>query len=378
MPRPLDPPPLGASARLQFPYMVWAHTESARSPYSLTQSGMPNADPSFLAELGDFDIGHPSREALPALEARLGELFGLPPDRVLVTLGASGGMHLAALRYMRSGSRVVVDVPSYEPFRALPSYLGAEVLPLRRRLEDGWLVDPREVRRLLARGSGPGHVFLANLHNPTGVCLDRERMQAIALEAQRAGGNLISCEVYMEYVPNARRVHAFELAPNGITIGSLTKAYGLGALRIGWMLLGEGLARERLSLQDMAYLTYVDPPTATLRAARLALDRLPQLLEPVARIERESRPLWKHWLEHTPGVEAIVPEFGIIAFPRIAGAGDTLALAEYLVREHQVDVVPGEFFGLPGHLRLGCGVPAATLAEGLGRLARGLEGWRRR
>jgi aspartate/methionine/tyrosine aminotransferase len=358
--------------------MSWAHTESARSPYSLTQSGMPIADASFLAELGAFDIGHPSREALPALEARIGELFGLPASRVLVTLGASGGMHLCALRYMRTGARVVVDVPSYEPFRALPSYLGAELLPLRRKLEDGWLVEPADVRRLLARGMGTGHVFIANLHNPTGAFLDRARMQALAAEAERAGGNLISCEVYMEYVPNARRVHAFELAPNGISIGSLTKAYGLGALRIGWILLGEGLERERVHLQDMAYLAYVDPPTATLRAARLALDRLPQLLEPLARIERESRPAWKRWLESTDGVAASTPEFGIIAFPRVTGAEDTLALAEFLVREHQVDVVPGEFFGLPGHIRVGCGVPAATLSEGLARLTRGLEAWRRR
>jgi aspartate/methionine/tyrosine aminotransferase len=358
--------------------MVWAHTESARSPYSLTQSGMPNADPTFFSELGTLDIGHPSREALPALEHRIAELFKVPVERVLVTLGASGGMHLCALRFLRPGARVVVDVPSYEPFRALPSYLGAEILPLRRRLEDGWLVDPAEVKRLLARGTGPGHVFLANLHNPTGAFLDRERMQAIAHEAERAGGNLISCEVYMEYVPNARRVHAFELAPNGISIGSLTKAYGLGALRIGWILLGEGLSRERLALQDMSYLTYVDPPTATLRAGRLALDRLPELLAPRARIERESRPQWKRWLEATDGVEAAVPEFGIIAFPKIEGAEDTLALAEYLVREHQVDVVPGEFFGLPGHVRVGCGVPAATLSEGLSRLTRGLAAWRRR
>jgi aspartate/methionine/tyrosine aminotransferase len=216
------------------------------------------------------------------------------------------------------------------------------------------------------------------LHNPTGAFLDRARMQAIAAEAERAGGNLISCEVYMEYVPNARRVHAFELAPNGISIGSLTKAYGLGALRIGWIVLGEGLERERVHLQDMAYLAYVDPPTAVLRAGKLALDRLPALLEPLARIERESRPLWKRWLENTAGVAASVPEFGIIAFPRIEGAEDTLALCEHLVREHQVDVVPGEFFGLPGHVRVGCGVPAATLEIGLERLTRGLESWRAR
>jgi len=361
--------------------MVWAHTSAVRSAYTLTQSGMPQAEASFLDDLGRYDIGHPSREALPALEARLAELFGVDRSRVIVALGATGGMHLAAWRFFRPGVRVVADVPSYEPFRSLPMYLGAELRPLRRRLEQGWQVDPDEVRGLLgakAPGKGPGHVFLANPHNPTGALLERDRMVEIARAAERAGGCLISCEVYMEYVPNLRRVHAFELAPNGISIGSLTKAYGLGALRIGWILLGEGLVQERAHLVDMAYLTYVDPPTAAMRAARLALDRLPELLRPLAVVERESRPIWKRWLENTPGVVGSVPEFGIIAFPGIEGVADTLALSESLAAEYEVDVVPGEFFGLPGHLRVSCGVPAATLEVALGRLESGIQAFRRR
>lgn len=379
--------PVTEPERLQFPYMVWAHTSATRSSYSLSQSGMPLAEPSFLDALGRFDLGHPAREALPALEGRLAELFGVDRERVIVALGASGGMHLCALRYFRPGSRVVADVPSYEPFRSLPMYLGADFRPVRRRMEDGWQVDPGEVRGLLGSArsgskgstgadSGRGHVFLANLHNPTGAFLERERMAAIAQAAERAGGNLISCEVYMEYVPNDRRVHAFEVAPNGISIGSLTKAYGLGPMRIGWIVLGEGLARERQHIVDMAYITYVDPPTATLRAGRLALDRLTELLQPLRVIERESRPMWERWLTRTEGIRCSVPEFGIIAFPRIEGVEDTIALSEYLAREHQVDVVPGEFFGLPGHLRIGCGVPAGTLEEGLARLERGIKAFR--
>jgi aspartate/methionine/tyrosine aminotransferase len=203
-------------------------------------------------------------------------------------------------------------------------------------------------------------------------------MAAIAAAAERAGGNLISCEVYMEFVPNERRVHAFEVAPNGISIGSLTKAYGLGPMRIGWIVLGEGLVRERQHIVDMAYLSYVDPPTAILRAGRLALDRLSTLLQPLRVIERESRPMWERWLKGTEGIRAVVPEFGIIAFPRVEGVDDTIALSEYLAREHRVDVVPGEFFGLPGHVRIGCGAPAATLEEGLARLERGIEAFRRR
>jgi aspartate/methionine/tyrosine aminotransferase len=279
---------------------------------------------------------------------------------------------------MRSGARVVVDVPSYEPFRALPSFLGAELRPLRRRPEDGWQIDPLEVRKLLAGGRGPGHVFLANPHNPTGALIERDRMQAIAREAERAGGHLIVCEVYMEYVPNERRVHAFELAPNGISIGSLTKAYGLGPLRAGWIVLGAALARDAVHVRDVAYLSYVDPPTATLAASHRALERLSALLEPLRRITIESRPMWERWLQGTPGVTSFVPEFGVIAYPRIADVIDTLSLADFLAREHQVDVVPGEFFGLPGHLRIGCAVPAATLEEGLARLARGIDAWRSR
>ncbi len=369
---PVTPP-----ERLQFPYMVWAHTSAVRSAYTLTQSGMPLADPAFLDVLGRLDIGHPTREALPAVEGRLAELFGVDRSRVIVALGASGGMHLCALRFFRPGARVVADVPSYEPFRALPMYLGADLRPLRRRLADGWQVDPGEIRGLLGKGSGPGHVFLANLHNPTGALLERERMAEVAREAERAGGCLISCEVYMDYVPRHRRVHAFQLAPNGISIGSLTKAYGLGSLRIGWILLGEGLAKERAHLVDMAYLAYVDPPAATLRAARLALDRLPDLLRPLATIERESRPIWERWLTKTEGIRSTVPEFGIIAFPRIEGVEDTIALSEYLATEHQVDVVPGEFFGAPGHLRISCGLPAATLEDGLARLTEGIRAFRR-
>ena len=110
--------------RLQFPYMVWAHTSAVRSAYTLTQSGMPLADPGFLDVLGRLDIGHPSREALPAVEAKLAELFGVDPARIVVALGATGGMHLAAQRLFRPGTRVVADVPSYEPFRALPKYIG--------------------------------------------------------------------------------------------------------------------------------------------------------------------------------------------------------------------------------------------------------------
>ena len=112
------------------------------------------------------------------------------------------------------------------------------------------------------------------------------------------------------------------------------------------------------------------------RAALWALDRLEALLAPLAEVEAKSRPPWAHWLATSREVDCVVPEHGIMAFPYVVGARESRELARRLQREHQVDVVPGEFFGAPGFVRVCFGVPEATLVEGLARLERGLAALR--
>ena len=368
-----------AAAELLFPYMHWAHGEAFASPYSLSQSGMPPPDMSLLGELSGSDLlGYPAATAQPDLEARIAEFFGVSSGRVLATSGASGAMLICALRWFR-GARVLIDRPSYEPFRALPALVGAHGEDLPRHLDRAWSLDPGQVRARVQELRGqPTHLFLSNPNNPTGAVLGAEGVHELAASAAESGGVLVCNEAYMEYGQPEERVHAACLHPQAVSIGTLSKAYGLGPLRIGWIVLGEELAAqgERERLLDLAYLTTLEPPTASMVAARRALDRLPELLQPVRRIEAESRPhLWR-WLGETEGVESLVPPFGILAFPRIEGVPDTRTFARWLAETHAVDVVPGEFFGMAGHLRLGCAVPEATLSEGLARLSQGLEEWR--
>lgn len=360
-----------APADLLFPYMFWARAEAWGTPWCLTQSGMPAPDPALFLRAGLPDLGPPGAEALPALEARLAQLFGTDPARVIVTPGASGAMLLSALGFF-PGARVVTEVPSYEPFRALPARFAADTRVVTRRAADGFRLPLEEVAGALA-GARPGHVFLSTPHNPTGNVLDDDELREVARLAERAGGILVSNEVYMEFARPAERRHAFALAPNALSIGNLTKAYGLGALRIGWIVLGEALAERRRELLDLSYLGWVDPPTAALRAALSALDSLETLLRPLRAFEAESRPLLERWLAESEVVEGFLGPLGLSAFPRVLGVGDTHALRRHLVDTEQVNVVPGEFFGLPGHVRVGYAVPPATLSEALERLERGIR-----
>jgi aspartate/methionine/tyrosine aminotransferase len=358
-----------------FPYMAFARNEAHGVRFPLFQSGMPTADPSLLA-CGPEQLEYAGKSALPSLQEGLAERFGVPPERVLVALGASGAMHLVAARWFRPGTLVLSEVPSYEPLRTLPQLFGAKAALVERRLEEGWRIDPSQVRRALAGVKGPAHVFLTNPNNPTGVLQGREEIAAIAREVEPTGGILISNEVYMEYVPRERRVHGFALAPNALSLGSLTKAYGLGSLRIGWIVLGEGLAEQRAALEDVTYMAWVDPPTPSLVLGRKALGQLAALRAPLERCEREVRPAVSKWLSTTEGVRAVLPEFGIIAFARLQGIDDTRALARRLASEFDVGVVPGEFFGSPGCVRIGFGGSREQVVGGLERLASGLAACR--
>jgi len=359
---------------LRFPYMVFARASGGGASHSLILSGMPAADPELLGPPEPPDLAF-AGEALAELQAALGAHLGVSPERVIVTVGASSAMLLTALTYFR-GARVASEVPSYEPLRALPGLVGGELRPLIRRHEEDWAVDPAAVRSALAGGSGPGHVLLTTPHNPSGTALEPDVLAAVAAEAERAGGLLIAGEVYLEFVPRARRRSVLELAPNVLSIGSLTKAYGLGALRLGWIALGEAVAGDRRRLEDAAFLDYVDPPTPILRLGIRAARRLDRLREPYELLRRESRPVLARWLEETAGIEGRAPEHGLICFPRIEGVSDTRALQRALVARHDVDAVPGEFFGCAGHLRIGYGLEPAALADALGRLAEGVADFR--
>lgn len=366
---------MSTNESLRFPYMVFAREESWVTTYVLSQSGMPAPPPGVLGDALPIDAGF-AGESLRGLQGRLAERYGVGDERVILTVGASSAMNLCARRWFTRGSVVASETPSYEPLRALPGLMGAEMRPVERDRSARWALDPARVRSALGTGPGPGHLFFTNCHNPTGQNTGAADIEALCGVAAERGGVAVCCEVYTDFLPPEERVHAALLAPNAVSIGSFTKAYGLGGLRLGWLVLGDGLADQRRLLEDLIFLNYVDPPTPCLQAGLRALDHLEDLVAIYRRFHAESRPHLEAWMRETEGVTGELAPHGLIAFPHLLGVEDTRAFGRYLARVHDVTVVPGDFFGAPGHLRLGFGQEPGLVEEGLRRLGEGLAAWR--
>jgi len=354
--------------------MRFARTDALAHAASLTQSGMAAADRAHFAEISGLDLEWGGARALPELAALLAQRFGVRPEQVFLAPGATGAMSVVAAALFGPGNRVAVEVPSYEPLRVLPRREGATVVLVRRSLEQRWRLDPAAVEAAL-EGPERGHVFLSSPHNPSGVRTSPADLATLAELAARRGGYLVCNEIYEEFVPDAAAFHAARDLRHGISLGSLTKAYGLGALRVGWAVLGEAAAREREAVEDASFLQYVDLPTSSLRAAHSALRQRDALLAPYRSVLAHSRPVLERWLASEPRFEALVPEHGIVACARVRGVDGTLAFARHLAAAEGLGVVAGEHFDAPGHVRLGYGTPPGILADALDRLSRGLRSY---
>jgi aspartate/methionine/tyrosine aminotransferase len=218
-------------------------------------------------------------------------------------------------------------------------------------------------------------VALTSLHNPTGVRADEHALRAIAGEVEKRGAYLLVDEVYAPFdafVDDDGAFHgsARTLGKHVVTVGSLTKCYGLGNLRVGWLLGAPDVARRA---DDAVVATAGMLP---LPHAHMALHAFAHLVGLAARsrsLLAGKRSIVEAWA-HARGFRFSAPREGPFGLVTVPGAGDLLTAVEGLIRDEQVLVTPGCFFDLPSSLRVAWTAPAATLEAGLDRLARVLEG----
>jgi aspartate/methionine/tyrosine aminotransferase len=176
-------------------------------------------------------------------------------------------------------------------------------------------------------------------------------------------------EVYLEAMFDRAPHSAFHLGDQFIVTGSLTKAYGLSGLRCGWVLADPELAEKMWRLTD---LFGVIPAHAAERLSVVALDNLDRIASRAQSLIKTNRAVLDAFLDSRSDLQIARPEFGTVVFPRLV-RGNVEQLCRLLRDKYETTVVPGRFFEMPDHFRIGIGCDAEVLKGGLERLGAALD-----
>lgn len=347
---------------MQSEYMHWAKTQ-ANARFSLATSGIRDVAMSELPiRLEDLEITTTDGYGWPPLLARLSGKLGAPTECLMTAPGTSLSNALALAVALEGGGEALIEHPTYELLVSAARHFGADVRRFRRDPAEGFRLDPEAVGRAVTPKTRL--IVITNLHNPSSALAETGALQRVGEIAREAGARVLVDEVYLEALFELKPPSAYSLGPEFVATGSLTKAYGLSGLRCGWILAQPDFVRRAWRLND---LYGASPVHAAERMSAVALDCLERYSRRAEALLEANRPRLNRMLDRHPELELVRPEFGTVVFPRLA-RGNVEDLADLLRERYETSVVPGRFFGMPDHFRIGIGGGTERVAEGLKRL----------
>lgn len=358
----------------------WMNEYETRCTYNLAETCVESLTIGALLELaagpdGRGDPGDLLEQLLPmkltygaiegsdrlrAAVAALYEQQGIA--NVLIAHGAIGANHLVHLTLVEPGDRVVSVLPTYQQHYSIPESIGADVRILRLREENAWLPDLDELRDHVSGGAKL--VAINNPNNPTGSLMDRAMLEKIVAICADAGAWLLCDEVYrgIDQHGGGTTASIADLYDRGISTGSMSKAFSLAGLRLGWAVGPTELMHELTVHRD--YNTISVGMVDDLLAA-IALESADAVLERSRSITRTNLATLAAWVDQQPHISWIKPLSGTTALLKHDLPMTSRELCVDLVESTGVMLTPGSVLGMEGYLRIGYANSPEILSEGL-------------
>src|SRR5262245_5568715 len=349
--------------------VAWNVAESGVQPLRV---GEVIDTPELHDALLQVELGYPQTNGTVELRETIASMYpGATIDNVIVTNGGSEANCVLLMRLVEPGDEIVCLTPNYLQIAGLARSLGATVKPWRLH-ESGrgdtarWQVNTDELDTLITTRTRA--IALCNPNNPTRRRLDAPILDIVCSAAARVGAWVIGDEIYR----GAERVGGgtetvWGRYERAVVTSGLSKAFGLPGLRIGWVCGPADVVGDLWSVHDY---TTIAPGGMSDRLARVALapERRKKLLARTQMIIRTNYALVKRWIEQQEGLSHIPPEAGAIVLVRYAHPFRSSELAARLRDECSVLVVPGEYLGADGYLRIGFGSDPEYLTTALSHI----------
>lgn len=314
---------------------------------------------------------HRGEAELRALIA--GQDAGLEPDDVLITAGAAGALFIIATSLLSHSDHLVVVRPNYATNIETPKAIGCAITYLDLAFEDGFALDVARVEAVLRPQTR--YISVTCPHNPTGTTMTRAVLDALIALAERQGCYLLVDETYRDLTYAEKLPAAASLSARAISVSSLSKAYGIPGIRVGWLITRDAALYERfLAAKEQIGIcgSVVDEhiALATMRNRETFLGAiLPEMAE--------RRAIVQDWIDAEPLVDWVAPSGGVVGFARlnVPEGFDLDRFYTALLEQHGTYVGPGHWFEMPKRFfRVGFGWPnEAELRGGLRAISTALH-----
>jgi aspartate/methionine/tyrosine aminotransferase len=333
--------------------------------------------PGGLASLAEVNLGYGTSAGDPELRAVLAARLGIPDHQVLITAGAAGALFLVGL--LCGDGEILVGRPCFPPTHDALRGIGARVVTVQSRFDDGYRID---LGALAARLTPRTQlVMFASPQNPAGVTITEGEVEQMLAAMSRTCPDalLLIDETFREatYGDTPPAASFAGASPRLLTCASLSKAYGVPGLRVGWLTVPDPGLYEQLRLAK--FNSSVACGTIDEFLAAKVLSQADQMLAARSVVLAESRGIVERWIKaHTGRLRWLRPTAGAFCCmqldPGSFGPADVARFHAHLAGQ-QTQIAAGPWFGDSAHIiRLGLGYePADRLELGLDVLSAALE-----
>lgn len=319
-------------------------------------------------ELLNLDLPYPEVNGTHRLRERIAALYPrADASNILVTVGAAQANSMVCSTLLEPGDAVVVVSPGYRQVWGLAQNLGCRVREVELIPDNGWVLDLDCLESVCS--SATKMVSIVNPNNPTGTILSAEEMRRIVKICERHGSWLHADEVYrgtefhQEETPSFWREY-----DKVICVNSMSKAYGLAGLRIGWIVATPDMIESLWRRHEYAVIAAAGP-SMTLAEIALQDGKRKMLLDRQRRLSSAGHQILRNWIQEQHGAFSIVePAATSVAFVRYHFDVPSCELAGHIRERSSVLVAPGALLGAEHHLRMAVGVDANKLTSALARI----------
>ncbi len=323
--------------------------------------------------------GLPELKAAVATKTMRDSGLEVDPANVLITNGGKHAVYASLLTLVDPGDEVLLPAPYWTTYPEPIGLAGGVTVPVVCDETTGFKATVEMLDA--ARTAKTKALVFVSPSNPTGAVYTRAEVEAIGQWAVEHGIWVITDEIYEHLTYGDHEFHSMpvvvpELADHCVVLNGVAKTYAMTGWRVGWMIGPADVVKAATNLQSHSTSNVANvSQRAALAAVSGSLDDVVMMREA---FDRRRQTIWK-MLDAIPGVTCLEPEGAFYAYPKLTGlygtplagrtASTTIELAEIVLEEAKVAIVPGEAFGTPGYARLSFALGDDDLAEGVQRIA---------